>query len=191
MIPERIASLTLLSTAARLEQTAGFIENLRNRINMFIPRPIDEQLAMVKGNLFSPAFLAAPDADGGFPTNGDRFGAQEVKKRQDTAGFTRLGFTLQAIAAGWHHKSAAQLRRLADAVGRERIQVIHGRLDHMITCKHAEVLVEELGGRGQMRSVIFEDVGHVVPMERRAEFKDLMLELIHKTEALNRAPSNK
>lgn len=34
MIPERIGSLTLLSTAARLVNTVGYFENLRNRINM-------------------------------------------------------------------------------------------------------------------------------------------------------------
>jgi hypothetical protein len=30
---------------------------------------------------------------------------------------------LQAIAAGWHYKSPAQLKELGDKVGRERISV--------------------------------------------------------------------
>lgn len=34
LIPERICSLTLLSTAAALKNTVGFVENLRNRINL-------------------------------------------------------------------------------------------------------------------------------------------------------------
>jgi pimeloyl-ACP methyl ester carboxylesterase len=34
MIPERIASLSLLSTAWELKNTIGFFENLRNRINL-------------------------------------------------------------------------------------------------------------------------------------------------------------
>lgn len=33
---------------------------------------------------------------------------------------------LQAIAAGWHHKSAEQLKEIGDKVGRERIMVLHG-----------------------------------------------------------------
>ena len=97
-----------------------------------LPRAIDVQLAAIKLRLFSGSWLEQPDADGGFPTNGDRFAAQEVKKRLDTEGFTRTGFMCQAIAAGWHHKSAEQLEALGDAVGRERIQVMHGTVDNMI-----------------------------------------------------------
>jgi hypothetical protein len=33
---------------------------------------------------------------------------------------------LQAVAAGWHHKSAEQLKEIGDKVGRERIMVVHG-----------------------------------------------------------------
>ncbi len=165
----------------------GFIENLRNRINLFLPKPIDKQLAMVKRNLFSQEWLDAPDADGSFPSNGDRFAAQEITKRQNTDGFTRKGFTLQAIAAGWHHKSAVQLRELADKVGRERIQVMHGSLDRMITAPHGEVLARELeGDDGQkVRFIRFEGSGHVLPWEKRVEFTRLMEEFIDKVEELN------
>ena len=99
-----------------------------------LPRAIDAQIAAIKLRIFSEPWLEQPDADGGFPTNGDRFAAQELKKRQDTEGFTRTGFVCQAIAAGWHHKSAEQLETLGDAVGRERIQVLHGTVDNMIVC---------------------------------------------------------
>ena len=81
------------------------------------------QLADIKGRMFSQSWLDAPDAEGGFPTNGDRFAAMELKKRGDTEGFTRKGFICQAIAAGWHHKSPEQLQVLGETVGRERIQV--------------------------------------------------------------------
>ena len=54
----------------------------------------------MKVRLFSTSWLEQPDGDGGFPTNGDRFAAQELKKRSDTEGFTRTGFICQAIAAG-------------------------------------------------------------------------------------------
>ncbi|MCJ1244200.1 hypothetical protein MMC30_001398 [Trapelia coarctata] len=183
--PERIASLSLVSTAARLVNTVGFVENLRNRINLFIPKPIDVQLAEVKVRLFSDSWLALPDVDGAFPTNGDRFAAQEVKKRQDTEAFTRKGFICQAIAAGWHHKSPAQLKEIGDKVGRERIQVMHGTTDNMITVPHAEVLVRELGGEGSgVKRIIYEGRGHVLIMEERREFAKLIEDIVAKTEAL-------
>jgi len=139
----------------------------------------------VKARLFSPAWLALPDANGAFPTNGDRFAAQELRKRQDTLGFTRTGFTLQAIAAGWHHKSAGQLRELGDRVGRARVQVVHGDVDQMITVPHAEVLVRELGGEeGGMTRVVFEGRGHVLPMAEREEFRRLVEGFVDRAEKL-------
>ncbi|EHL01815.1 hypothetical protein M7I_2168 [Glarea lozoyensis 74030] len=38
LIPTRINSLNLISTAACIENTTSFLENLWNRINMFIPK---------------------------------------------------------------------------------------------------------------------------------------------------------
>ncbi|MCJ1416993.1 hypothetical protein MMC32_003332 [Xylographa parallela] len=180
--PNRIASLSLVSTASRLVNTVGFVENLRQRINLFIPKDTDIQLAEIKARLFSDEWLAAPDADGNFPTNGDRFAAQEVKKRRNTEAFTRKGFTLQAIAAGWHHKSPEQLQEIGDKVGRERIQVIHGSRDQMITFHHGEMLVKELGGEGSgVTHVFFEGRGHVLPMEERKEFAQLIKRIVDKT----------
>lgn len=182
MIPERIASLSLVSTAARLVNTVGYLENLRNRINMFIPRAIDVQLADIKARIFSKTWLEEPDADGGFPTNGDRFAAQELNKRQDTDGFTRKGFLCQALAAGWHYKSPQQLKILGDVIGRGRIQVLHGTVDNMITVPHAEVLAKELTGEGQeVKKTIFKGRGHVLFWEEREEFRKLITALIDKT----------
>lgn len=61
---------------------------------------------------------------GKFETNYERFAAQELTKRMDKDGFQRKGFMMQAIAAGWHHKSAEQLKELGDKVGRERMYVL-------------------------------------------------------------------
>ena len=92
----------------------------------------------------------------------------------------------QALAAGWHHKSAKQLQELGDAVGRERIQVLHGTVDNMITVPHAEVLAGELGGeQGGIKKTIFEGRGHVLAWEEREEFKRLISGLIEKTESLH------
>jgi pimeloyl-ACP methyl ester carboxylesterase len=190
MIPTRIATLNLISTAPRLVNTIGFIENLRNRINLFIPRSLDEQIAHVKHNIYTDEFLLAPDKleykVKPFPTNGDRFAAQEVSKRQMPQYFNRTGFMAQAIAAGWHHKSDAQLEEIGDKVGRERILVLHGTKDRMITFPHAEMLLKGLGGEERgVRKAFFQGQGHVVPIELREEFNQLIEEMVEKGQTLN------
>jgi pimeloyl-ACP methyl ester carboxylesterase len=187
LIPERICSLTLVSTAARLVNTIGFFENLRNRINLFIPRSIDEQIALAKYNCFGQDWLEKPDQEGGlFPTNGDRFAAQELRKRGDVESFTKKGFLCQAVAAGWHHKSAQQLKELGDKIGRERILVVGGNVDKMITPPHFDVLIKELGGDGPngIRTKIWDRTGHVCPIEKKDEFNELIAEQCRITEKI-------
>lgn len=153
-----------------------------------IPKALDVQIADVKTRLFSPEWLSQPDAEGTFPTNGDRFAAQELKKRMDTESFTRKGFMCQALAAGWHHKSAKQLNELAAKVGRERIMVVHGTVDQMITPPHGEVLVKELGGEERgVKRVVFEGKGHALMMEERRAFTKLVGEFVEKTEAMGKS----
>lgn len=182
MVPDRIASLTLMSTAPKLFSTIGWFQNLRDRINMFIPKSIDAELSSIKARSFSQPWLNEPDAEGHFPTNGDRWAAQELAKRRDIDVFTRRGFILQALAAGWHHKSAAQLKILGDQVGRNRILVIHGTVDQMITEPHGELLVKELGGeeKGVTRCMV-EGRGHGLPMEWRRELTKLIAGFVEKT----------
>ncbi|KAK5104310.1 37S ribosomal protein S22 [Lithohypha guttulata] len=149
LIPERIQSLFLVSTASRIVRTVPFVENLRQRINMFVPKDIDVQLEEIAHRLFSKDFLQQPDKENddpklNFPTNRDRFAASELEKRQDKDGFTKKGFVLQAIAAGWHHKSASQLKEIVQKVGADRICVMHGSLDNMITFRHFEIFKEEM-----------------------------------------------
>ena len=143
------------------------------------------QVAEIKQRLFSEEWLAAPDAEGHFPTNGDRFAAQEVRKRQDVEGFTRKGFLCQLVAAAYHHKSAKQLTELGDKVGRERILVMHGTIDRMISLPHGDVLCEELGGEEKgVTKVIVEGKGHALMIEWRREFTKLLAGFIEKTQKL-------
>jgi pimeloyl-ACP methyl ester carboxylesterase len=85
LIPDRICTLSLVSTAAGVFRTTGFLENIYNRANLFIPKSLDSQLESVKTNLYTPTWLSAPDTleptVQSFPTNGDRFAANEVWKR--------------------------------------------------------------------------------------------------------------
>lgn len=184
MIPNRIATLNLLSTAAYIENTTSFYENLRTRVMMFVPKPLDRSVLDASLSLFPASWLSLPDTSlfilslllnalhisltfyfpsflllfvfstptntidtpsahlpsestplvepppghpfpyAQFSTNYERFAAAELTKRLDPKSFKTLGFLLQAIAAGWHHKSPAQLKELGDKVGRERIAVM-------------------------------------------------------------------
>lgn len=190
-VPDRIASLNLLCTAAAIENTTSFTENMMNRVTMLLPKSLDRTIEFAAGNIFAEAFLDQPDAakvpDASTPkvkmppngeylmfaTNFDRFAAQEVTKQLDTEGFTKKGFLMQLIAAGWHHKSAAQLRDMADKVGRDRILVLHGTLDNMISVPHGRKLVEYIQpGAG----VIVEGMGHAPVMERTEWLAELLEE---------------
>lgn len=149
-----------------------------------MPKAIDDQLAELKSRA-NPTWLSEPDEDGLFPTNGDRFGAQEIKKRQDKIGFTQKGFLCQAFASVFHKKSAQQLGEIAEAVGGERIQLMHGTTDNLITIPHAEILFQGLGGEnGGVTKTIFEERGHYLPLEEVKAFKRLIEALIEKTSSL-------
>lgn len=148
-----------------------------------VPKSLDKQIAEVKTRV-SYSWLSQPDQDGDYPTNGDRFAAQELTKRQDTDGFTRKGFICQALAAGWHKKSPEQLKEIAEKIGRERILVAHGTTDNLITVPHGEILAKELGENMGVTKRIFEGRGHYLPIEERAEFRKLIEGIVEKTEAM-------
>lgn len=158
--------------------------NIINVDGRSIPKSLDKQIAEVKTRV-SDSWLSQPDQDGDYPTNGDRFAAQELTKRQDSEGFTRKGFICQALAAGYHKKSPEQLKEIADRVGRDRILVIHGTTDNLITVPHGEVLAKELGGEEMgVTKRIFQGRGHYIPIEDRAGFRKLVEGIIEKTEAM-------
>ncbi|KAL8969490.1 MAG: hypothetical protein Q9197_004311 [Variospora fuerteventurae] len=134
--------------------------------------------------LFSQSWLEAPDDYGDFPTNGDRFAAMDLAKRQDVEGFTRKGMICQAIAAGWHHKSPEQLSELADKVGRQRIQVLHGTVDGMISAPHGETLARELGEDKGVTKIVVEGCGHVLHFEKTGMYHEILEDMVEKVEGL-------
>ena len=149
-----------------------------------LPKSTDAQLIEVKSRM-SESWLSEPDDYGEFPTNGDYVAAQDLKKKQDKEGFTRKGFLCQALAVGLHKKNTMQLRQIADSAGGERIQIMHGTIDNLITIPHSEILYNGLGGQDAgITKTIFEGRGHYLPYEERKEFKRLMEAFIAKTEAL-------
>ncbi|KAH6657896.1 Alpha/Beta hydrolase protein [Truncatella angustata] len=181
LIPDRIATLNLLCTAAAIENTTTFSENMMNRITMLLPKSLDRTIEYAASKIFAQDFLNQPDTSEPptastpkvkmppngeylkFKTNFDRFAAQEITKQMDKEGFTRKGFLLQLIACGWHHKSPAQLKDMADKVGRERILVLHGTQDGMISLPHGKKLIEYIQPDA---GIIVEGMGHASVMER-------------------------
>ncbi|KAI4929756.1 hypothetical protein J4E86_011698 [Alternaria arbusti] len=210
LIPERICTLSLVSTAAQLFRTTGFLENLINRANLFIPKSLDAQIEGVKKNLYTQEWLDSPDTlepvVKAFPTNGDRFAANELWKRQHPEYFGKAGFMLQAIAAGWHHKSPEQLQQIATTVGKNRIMVVHGTKDRMLTFPLGVVLwrglekgegvtgkenwlgVEEeddVWQEGEIEKHFIKGQGHVLPAEMREEFNGWIEGLVKRGIRLN------
>ena len=89
------------------------------------------------------------------------------------------------MAANWHYKSTAQLNQLGDEVGRERILVIHGTLDRMITPPHGKLLANELGGEEKgVTKCMVEGRGHGLTMEWRRPLTKLIAEFVEKAGAL-------
>ena len=70
-------------------------------------------------------------------------------------------------------------------MGRERILVIHGTADNLITVPHAEVLVRELGGEERgVEKRIFDGRGHYIPIEEREAFRGLIEGIVGKAEGI-------
>lgn len=216
LVPQHISSLNLICTAAAIENTTTFWENMVQRAQMLIPKSLEASVRGSAQNMFPLAWHIAkdeahlPDPDrtpkvhppkgsssssssgggGGvylhFETNYERFVAGEMHKRLDAKRFTTKGFLLQLIAAGWHHKSREQLAEMADQVGRERILVLHGTGDRMISVPHGYKLREYLGGEGSgLTAIIREGMGHVPPLECFEWFHALMEERIRIGEELD------
>jgi len=175
-----------------------------------MPKAIDQQIEGVKKNLYTQEWLDAPDTlepvKQCFPTNGDRFAANELWKRQQPQLMGKSGFMLQAIAAGWHHKSPEQLQQIAKNVGKNRIMVVHGTEDKMITFPHGVVLwrglekgegvtgkenwlgiedEEDVWQEGEVEKHFVKGQGHVIPAEMREEFAKWLEGLIEKGIKLN------
>ena len=199
LIPSSLSSLSLICTAAAVENTSpSFTSHLASRAALLLPKSPDRAVADTAANLFPASWLALPDdvhlpdprttpgcGEGGyakFETNGARFVAQELHKRRDPARFGVKGFLLQLVAAGWHHKSAAQLEEMAEGVGRERILVMHGTEDGMISVPHGRKFIEYVRpGRG----LVLEGMGHAPLVERWEWFNGVVEEMCTLGEGLD------
>ncbi|KAH8656739.1 Alpha/Beta hydrolase protein [Ilyonectria robusta] len=201
MVPDRISTLNLISTSAQLINTSMLSENMMGRISMILPRSIDRIIVDTAGQNFTSSWLSAPDdvhlpaaatpkcmlppngAYGKFDTNFQRFSAQELVKRQDQERFGKAGLMLQVVAVGFHRKTRAQLKEMADRVGRERILVVHGTEDHVIPAPHGQKLIEYIE---PSVGIMAEGLGHGLIGERWAWINGLLEERFAVGEKLGR-----
>ncbi|KAM5355207.1 hypothetical protein ACJ41O_001853 [Fusarium nematophilum] len=194
-IPRRLQSLSLLCTSASVENTKGLLATVTERMGFLIPKSMERTIADTATQLFAPEWLAAPDAETLpevgvtprcgpppvevgpqyrlFDSNFQRFQAQELVKRRNAEEYSTRGFMCQLSAAGLHSKSDEQLREMAERVGRERILVMHGIRDNMISVPNGERLVRAL--RPGV-SLIVDGMGHAPVMEKTQWFNSVLEE---------------
>ena len=194
-IPERLASLSLICTSAEVKNTKTYGEWLSQAAGFIVPKSNEEGIIDTARKIFVDEWLEAPDGDevplsgttpkcgppggveggeyGMFESNFQRFQAQELTKRRQPGYFTKQGFICQLMAAWLHRKSDEQLRTMADAVGRERIMILHGDRDGMIKVWNGEDLIKAVQPG---TSMIVKDMGHAPVMERAKWFNGLLEE---------------
>ncbi|KAF4967588.1 hypothetical protein FSARC_4885 [Fusarium sarcochroum] len=192
-IPKRLQSLSLLCTSGCVQNAKGLLATVTERMGMLVPKSMERSIADTALQLFTPEWLAAPDAEmlpepgvtakcgppppevgptyRLFDSNFQRFQAQELNKRRNPEIFTTTNLMCQLAAAGLHNKTDEQLIEIAEAVGPERIMVMHGMRDNMITVPNGERLVRVLKP-GAVQ--IVEDMGHAPIMERTQWFNSVL-----------------
>ncbi|KAI0890401.1 alpha/beta-hydrolase [Annulohypoxylon maeteangense] len=184
LAPQRIASLNLHSTAAKIEATGSFTE-MTGRLGTLFPRSLESEIRATAKGCFPQSWLEGADEAevpsaatprcevpkggyGRFESNYARFAAQEI-----CVGRGKNGVLLQAVAAGFHRKSPEQLRDLADRVGRGRIMVMHGVEDAMIPVDHGRTLVQYLMPG---KALLVEGLGHAPIYQRTRWFNEVLEE---------------
>ncbi|CAG9988397.1 unnamed protein product [Clonostachys byssicola] len=202
-IPEKLGSLNLLCTTAEFKNATNYGDYFRERLFFLVPTSEEDNILGTARKCFPEEWLASPDEcalpdpsttprckpapgteDGKylrFDSNYQRFMAQSLLKRRVPDFFTRQGFVCQLMAAGWHRKSEEQLRQIADTVGRDRIMVVHGTIDKMISPPNGERLVKIME---PTKSVVEEGMGHAPPLERAQWLNELLEERIRECEKL-------
>ncbi|KAF3910056.1 Arylesterase [Orbilia brochopaga] len=158
--PDRVASVVFQSTAAVIKSE--------------VPKSLEERLRASRELLFGQKYINSPDAMGIFPTNADRFNAEEIWKTENVNQPPFLAFISQLVAAGWHSCSPERLKKIADSV--DYVLVTYGLQDKMIEPFHSKYLKEKLGA--QAREVVFEDAGHVISTEYVHEYNEMVSKFV-------------
>jgi hypothetical protein len=164
-------------------------------MGMIIPKSMERSIVDTALRLFTPEWLVAPDDDilpepgvtarcsppppeGGptyrlFETNFQRFQAHELTKKTNPELYTTKMLMCQLAAAALHNKTDDQLREIADGVGSERIMIMHGKRDNMISFPNGERLIKVLKP-GSVH--IVDDMGHAPIIEKTQWFNSVLEE---------------
>lgn len=139
-------------------------QHLAGRIYMIMPKSLSTRLETSKHLLFSKDWPEKPDDLGVFPTNGDRYVAEELWRVDNLPTPRYQGFLLQGLAASWHYMGPVRLKLVGELV--KHIQVLTGTGDNMIEHFHADKLVEGLESAGRKVDLVkFEGAGHCLHWE--------------------------
>jgi len=195
LAPQLLASLTLQSTAAKLESKIPWYQQLIARIIMFLPKPFETRLLQAQRVLFSPEWLDAQDDLGEFATNRHRHVAEEHWRVVNLSPPVWVGGLLQGLACAWHYVSNDRLQKIGEVVNPETgiplpVNVLTGTADKLIDHSHSHTIVAGINGAGgseRAKLKVFEGVGHVIHWEAKDEYNTLMEEHFQATEkALSR-----
>lgn len=154
---------------------------------MLMPKSQKAKLENKQQILFANSWLTAPDSLGVYPTNSDRFIAEELWRQKNLEPSAMRGTLLQALACTSHGVTGDRLSKLAETLSDGiPILVLSGDKDKMIEVKHSHEIKDALGDKARLK--IWEDAGHVLHFERQKEFDELVEEYWKEAErALGRA----
>lgn len=141
---------------------------------MIRPKTLAARLESAKANLFSEEWLARPDDLGEFPTNADRFVAEDLWRIEKLPAPVYQGTLLQGLAVSWHYMGPERLKVLGAEI--PDILVVTGDNDALIEHKHSDVLVDGIGGT--VRKILFPGVGHCLQFEVVDEYHTMLEEFI-------------
>lgn len=141
---------------------------------MIRPKPLAARLEAAKANLFSEEWLAAPDALGEFPTNADRFVAEDLWRIENLPAPVYQGTLLQGLAVSWHYMGAERLKVLGKEI--PDILVVVGDKDALIEHTHSDVLMDGIGGSA--RKILFPGAGHCLQFEVVDEYHVMLEEFM-------------
>jgi len=129
--------------------------------------------------LYGKKYLDSPDEMGIFPTNADRFNAEEIWKTENLNQQPYVAFVSQLIAAGWHSCSPERLKSISEHI--PFVLVCYGLQDKMVEPSHSKYLIEMLGPNTQIKE--FPDAGHVLNTEHVREYNLFVANFIDQAEA--------
>ncbi|KAI1761387.1 alpha/beta-hydrolase [Hypoxylon sp. FL1150] len=167
--PERIASLDMHYTTAKLENT-GTITERTGYLGALRLRSLESGF-----QLTGEAELRGTGGAMRRIRNYARFAAEDIHMRRG-----KYVHILQAITREFHEKTSQQLRHLVDRVDRERIMVLHGPLDRMIPVDQGRKFT---GYLQPSKAIITDGLGLIPIYQSTNLFNEFLEEMLARREA--------